>query len=75
MVKALEHVREMIRRAPLIAVAISAAISVSVGVVEGDLRASACASTSAPASDAGVLKLMKDDLTRQRAQDTFTSGN
>lgn len=75
MAKALEHAREMIRRAPLIAVAISAIVSVALGVVVSDLRASAQASAVATASDAGVLKLMKADLARQRAQDTFTSGN
>lgn len=75
MVKVLERMRGMIRRVPLIAVAISAAVSVTVGVVVGDLRASAQASAAAAASDTGVLKLMKDDLARQRAQDTFTSGN
>lgn len=75
MVKALERMRSMIRRSPLVAVAISAAVSVTLGVVVGDLRASAQASATVAASDAGVQKLLKDDLARQRAQDTFTSGN
>lgn len=77
MVKMLEQVRGMIRRAPLIAIAISAAVSLTVGVVAGEWRAlaQASATATATASDAGVLKLMKDDLARQRAQDTFTSGN
>ena len=73
--KVLKRVRGMIRRAPLAAVAISAAVSVTVGGIVGDLRASAQASAAATVRDAGVLKLMKDDLARQRAQDTFTSGN
>jgi uncharacterized membrane protein (UPF0136 family) len=73
--KVLERVRGMIRRAPLVAVAISAAVCVTVGGIVGDLRASSQASATATVRDAGVLKLMKDDLARQRAQDTFTSGN
>lgn len=73
--KVLERVRGMIRRAPLVAVAISAAVSVTLGGIVGDLRASTQASAAATVRDVGVLKLMKDDLARQRAQDTFTSGN
>ena len=72
MQKVLEQMRGPIRQSPLLAVAISAVVSVTVGVAVGDLRASAQASAVATARNAGVLKLMKDDLARQRAQDTFT---